>query len=90
MVVNSDNKMTGIITDGDIRRAIQNFDDVLSKKASDFMTHGFKKISKNAQINDALDMMTANKITSIAVCQPKDSSEIIGLITIHDIIDFNM
>jgi len=89
MVVNDQNKMTGIITDGDIRRAIQNYDDVISKRAIDFMTHGFKKIAKNAQINDALEMMTASKITSIAVCEPKDSSEIVGLITIHDIIDFN-
>jgi arabinose-5-phosphate isomerase len=89
MVVNSENKMTGIITDGDIRRAIQHYDDVVGKRAIDFMTHGFKKIARNAQINDALDLMTTNKITSIAVCEPKDNSEIVGLITIHDIIDFN-
>jgi len=89
MVMDNDDKMTGIITDGDIRRAIQNFDDVISKRAIDFMTHGFKKIAKNAQINDALEMMTASKITSLAVCEPKDSSAIVGLITIHDIIDFN-
>ncbi|MDD4920881.1 MAG: KpsF/GutQ family sugar-phosphate isomerase [Bacteroidales bacterium] len=89
MVVNSEDKMTGIVTDGDIRRAIQNYDDVVSKRAIDFMTHGFKKIARNAQINDALEMMTASKITSIAVCEPKDSSVIVGLITIHDIIDFN-
>ena len=88
MVVNDENKMTGIITDGDIRRAIQKYDDVVSKRAIDFMTQGFKKIARNAQINDALEMMTASKITSIAVCEPKDSSEIVGLITIHDIIDF--
>jgi len=89
MVVDSENKMTGIITDGDIRRAIQKFDDVLDKRAIDFMTKGFKKIAKNAQINDALDMMTASKITSIAVNDPKDKSDIVGLITIHDIIDFD-
>jgi len=89
MVVDSANKMTGIITDGDIRRAIQKFDDVLDKRAIDFMTKGFKNIAKNAQINDALDMMTASKITSIAVSNPKDKSEIVGLITIHDIIDFD-
>ena len=89
MVINSENKMTGIITDGDIRRAIQKFDDIISKCAIDFMTHGFKKIERNAQINDALEMMTASKITSLAVCEPKDNSAIVGLITIHDIFDFN-
>ena len=81
--------MTGIITDGDIRRAIQHYDDIINKRAADIMTVGFKKIAKNAQINDALEIMTSRKITSIAVSETRDSSEIIGLITIHDIIDFN-
>lgn len=89
MVKNSEGQITGIITDGDIRRAIQKFDGIISKHAVEFMTPGFKKISKNAQINDALDMMTTSKITSIAVSETKDSSEIVGLITIHDIIDFH-
>ena len=89
MVENSEGQMTGIITDGDIRRAIQNYDDVISKQALDFMTHGFKKIRENAQINDALEMMTANKITTLAVTETKESSKIIGLITVHDIIDFD-
>jgi len=86
MVENSKGQMTGIITDGDIRRAIQKFDDVISKQAIDFMTHGFKKITKDAQIDDALEMMTANKITTLAVTETKESTEIIGLIAIHDII----
>jgi len=89
MVKNSDGQITGIITDGDIRRAIQRFDDIISKHAHEFMTIGFKKIAKNAQINDALEMMTASKITSIAVSESNNSSDIIGLITIHDIIDFH-
>jgi len=89
MVLNNQNVMTGIITDGDIRRAIQSFDEILTKHAIDFMTRGFKKIAANAQINDALLMMTTSKITSLAVHSPKDASDIIGLITIHDIIDCN-
>lgn len=87
MVVNTEGIITGIITDGDIRRAIQKYDDILSHRAVDVMTHGFKKISALAQINDALELMTTNKITSIAVHDPKDVSDIIGLITIHDIIN---
>lgn len=87
MVVNEAGSITGIITDGDIRRAIQKYDDILSHRAVDVMTQGFKKISAFAQINDALELMTTNKITSIAVYDPKDISNIIGLITIHDIIN---
>lgn len=89
LVMNDENRFTGIITDGDIRRAIQKYDDILSRKASEFMTTGFKKISTEAIINDALLMMTNNKITSLAVFNPEDPNKIIGLITIHDIIDCN-
>lgn len=86
MVVNDEGVMTGIITDGDIRRAVQHFEDIVSKRASDFMTHGFKKIASNTQIEEALRLMTNNKITSLAVTETDDPSRIIGLITIHDII----
>jgi arabinose-5-phosphate isomerase len=88
MVVNQEGIMTGIITDGDIRRAVQRYDDIVAKQAVDFMTHGFKKISQKAQIDEALKMMTTNKITSIAVTEPGNANTIVGLITIHDIIDF--
>jgi arabinose-5-phosphate isomerase len=87
MVVNKQVKMTGIITDGDIRRAVQGYDDIINKTALDFMTRGFKKINARAQIEDALRMMTQNKITSLAVTENEQSESIVGLITIHDIID---
>ena len=86
MVVNSEGEMTGIITDGDIRRAIQRYDDILDRKAIDFMTKGFKKISEKSLINDALDLMTACKITTIVVDSAQQPGQIIGLLTIHDII----
>lgn len=88
MVLNKDERITGIITDGDIRRAIQKYDDILSRKAIDFMTFGFKKISAHAPIHEALNMMTSMKITSIAVHAPNNAEEIEGLITLHNIIDF--
>lgn len=86
MVVNDKGIMTGIITDGDIRRAVQNFEDIVSKRAIDFMTHGFKKVASKTQIEEALRLMTNNKITSLAVTETDDPSRIIGIITIHDII----
>ena len=89
MVLNEDDKIIGIITDGDIRRAIQKYDDILSRKAADFMTYGFKKIAANAPVHDALELMKSNKITSVAVHAQNNSDEIIGLITIHNVIDFD-
>ncbi len=85
LVYNSENKAVGIITDGDIRRAIQKFDDIKHLKASDFMTNGFKRIDKNEMLSEALEMMDENNITTLAVTE---NDEVVGIISIHHIIDF--
>ncbi len=76
----------GIITDGDIRRAVQKHDDIKLLTAGDFMTHGFKRIHQDALLTQAITMMEINKITSLAVTESPDSKDIIGVITIHDIL----
>ena len=86
LVYNSDNKAVGIITDGDIRRAIQKFDELKHLRACDFMTKGFKKIAADELLTEALEMMDVNKITTLAVTEQND--EVIGILSIHNIIDF--
>lgn len=78
----------GIITDGDIRRAIQHFDDFKSLQAEHFMTKGFRKIAKDALLTDALEMMDESNITTLAVMEHNDSQKVVGIISIHHIIDF--
>ena len=78
----------GIITDGDIRRAVQRYEDVKSITAADMMTRGFKHIHQQALLSDALELMDVNNITSLAVTETKESGRIVGVISIHDIIDF--
>lgn len=85
LVYNAENKAIGIITDGDIRRAIQKFDDIKHLKALDFMTSGFKRIHKNDMLSEALEMMDENNITTLAVM---DNETVIGILSIHHIIDF--
>ncbi|MBP6662299.1 MAG: KpsF/GutQ family sugar-phosphate isomerase [Paludibacter sp.] len=86
LVYNSNNEAIGIITDGDIRRAIQRFDDIKQLTAADFMTHGFKRIGANELLTDALEMMDINKITSLTVMDETD--QVVGILSIHNIIDF--
>lgn len=86
VLVYDSNEAVGIITDGDIRRAVQRFDDIKSLTAGDFMTHGFKRIHQDALLTQAITMMEVNKITSLAVTASQDSKDIIGVITIHDIL----
>lgn len=77
----------GIITDGDLRRAIQKYDD-LHITAADIMTPSYKHICQDALLTDALAMMDKFNITTLAVTQTPESTEIIGIISIHHIIDF--
>jgi len=86
MVYSAKEQAIGIITDGDIRRAIQKFDEIKQLTAVDFMTHGFKRISQNELLTYALEMMDVNKITTLTVMD--DLEQVVGILSIHNIIDF--
>ncbi|MCE5331533.1 MAG: KpsF/GutQ family sugar-phosphate isomerase [Bacteroidales bacterium] len=85
LVYNAEDKAVGVITDGDIRRAVQKFDDIKHLKASDFMTIGFKCIAKDEILSEALETMDENNITTLAVM---DNETVVGVLSIHHIIDF--
>ena len=76
----------GIITDGDLRRAIQKYAD-LHITAREIMTPSYKHISQEALLSDALAVMDKYNITTLAVTEKADTKEIIGIISIHHIID---
>ena len=86
MVYNADEKAVGIITDGDIRRAIQKFDELKNLTAAEFMSDGFKRIAPNELLTDALEIMDLNKITTLTVLN--EAEEVVGILSIHNIIDF--
>ena len=77
----------GIITDGDVRRAIQKYNDV-HMTAGEIMTPSYKHIAKDALLTDALAVMDTYNITTLAVTETDETTEIIGIISIHHIIDF--
>jgi len=86
MVYNKLDQPIGIITDGDIRRAIQRFDEIKQLTAMDFMTHGFKRIAQEELLTEALEMMDINKITTLTVIDKAE--KVVGILSIHNIIDF--
>ena len=86
MVFDKNEQAIGIITDGDIRRAIQRFDEIKPLTASDFMTHGFKKIAQEELLTEALEIMDVNKITTLTVVD--NTEKVVGILSIHNIIDF--
>lgn len=88
MVYNQQNEAIGIITDGDIRRAVQRVDNIKALRASDFMTHGFKHLPQNSMLSEALEIMDENNITTVAVMESEKSNNVVGILHIHHIIDF--
>ena len=85
--LSNDGQCQGIITDGDVRRAIQKYNDV-HITAESIMTPSYKHITKDALLTDALAIMDTYNITTLAVTENKKTTEIIGIISIHHIIDF--
>lgn len=79
----------GIITDGDLRRAIQKYDNLDTITARDVMTPSYKHIAQEVMLTEALAIMDKFNITTLAVTQTEHTTEIIGIISIHHIIDFN-
>lgn len=82
-----DGQCVGIITDGDVRRAIQKYNNV-QITAADIMTPSYKHVAKDALLTDALAIMDTYNITTLAVTETEETTEIIGIISIHHIIDF--
>ena len=80
-------RCVGIITDGDVRRAILKYNDV-HITAADIMTPSYKYITQDALLSDALAIMDKHNITTLAVTETAETTDIIGIISIHHIIDF--
>lgn len=81
-------KPVGVITDGDIRRTIQRYEDLNSVTAGDIMSHDYKRVPQQALLTEALELLDKYNITTLAVTSTKDADDIIGILSIHHIIDF--
>lgn len=85
-VVNEEEELVGVVTDGDLRRAIERFENVLAKTASDVMTRNPKVIKKDALATNALKKMEEFSITSLFVIDKEGDRRPIGIIHIHDLL----
>lgn len=73
--------LSGIVTDGDLRR---NMDGLLDLTAGQVMTHGPRTISSTALAQEAVNVMNENKITCLFVVDPAGSRNVVGILHIHD------
>lgn len=84
-VLDSKNKLIGIITDGDIRRALMRNFNISSMLAGDIMTRTPKCILDSDSLECALSLMEKHKITQLFMVDKGNKP--LGIIHIHTIID---
>ena len=80
-------KIVGVFTDGDLRRCLNDEVDINNTPIKDVMTIKFKSIDSNALAIDAAEIMEKNKIFSLIVNSSKHKKDIIGIITMHQLLE---
>jgi len=85
-VIDGEGRLAGIITDGDVRRAMARGADIFTATAGDVMTASPKRIAPTELAAAALRKMEEHAITSLFVCDPTDPQRLVGVVHIHDLL----
>ncbi len=83
-IVDEHNKLLGIFTDGDLRRAIDNRLDVHTAVINDVMTPDCKTIHPGMLAAEALQIMDDMKINALPVIN--EDNELVGALNMHDLL----
>lgn len=85
-VLDESNRLMGLITDGDVRRALQAHDDIRELRAAQVMTANPSSIAPDARLQDALRMME-DRPSQISVLPVLDAASgvCLGLLRLHDL-----
>ncbi|MBI3812852.1 MAG: KpsF/GutQ family sugar-phosphate isomerase [Nitrospinae bacterium] len=83
-VVDKNDVLKGIVTDGDLRRLLEKRKDIFGITASEMMTGNPKIIGKNELAAKALQIMEQHSITSLLIVDERNSPA--GIIHLHDLL----
>ncbi|MCS4065618.1 SIS domain-containing protein [Pseudomonas putida] len=81
-VVMDDDKLVGIVTDGDLRRALLEDESIVQAPVAQFMTVDPHTIQEDAQLSEAEAYMRDNKIRALAVADV--DKNVVGVVEIFD------
>lgn len=82
-VIDDNGKMTGIVTDGDLRRAMEKFENIANANIQEIMSKNPKLINKDDLAASAMALFEKYSITSAFVVNEHGKPE--GLVHIHDL-----
>ena len=78
-----EDKVIGMITDGDLRRMLERSPDFNTVKATELMSLNPKSIHSDRLASEALQLMNSNEITQLIVI---DNNEYVGILHLHNLI----
>ena len=87
-VINNDGLLSGIITDGDLRRIMEKTLDIKNLSAIDIMSHNPKIMKENILASFALQQMENFKITSLVIVN--ELKKPVGIVHLHDLINLGI
>lgn len=79
-------ELIGIITEGDIRRALKMKDRFFTLSAQDIMTRNYTFATDDIMALDALELME-NRESQISVLPVLESKKVVGVVRIHDLLN---
>jgi arabinose-5-phosphate isomerase len=82
-VVDDDDRLIGVITDGDLRRHMDGSSGLLERTAGEVMTRGAISVPPSTLAVEALNLMEQRKITSLVVVG--QASHVAGVVHLHDL-----
>jgi arabinose-5-phosphate isomerase len=85
-VMNKRHELVGVITDGDLRRALERYTDLLQRTAGEVMTKNPKWIEADTLAAEAVQRMEEHAITSLFVFDPAGKKTPRGIIHLHDLL----
>lgn len=85
-VLSADRELLGIITDGDLRRMLQNYEDFSGIRAKDLMSARPKTVFPSDYAVRALQLMQENNISQLVVVSEDERQQVVGFIHIHNLI----
>jgi arabinose-5-phosphate isomerase len=85
-VVETDGKLAGFVTDGDLRRALTNHDDIRELLARDVMTARPVTVGPDATLGEALELMERRSSQISVLPVVDDAGRALGILRLHDIL----
>lgn len=84
MIVDNSGILTGVLTDGDIRRTVIKYTNTSNLKVRDVMTMNPKRITEDVYAASALNLMEKYSITALPVVDEENKP--VGVIHVHDLL----